>query len=105
VSAHNDIGGNQANSRFNQGKEKHGRYPEITVQDCHDHCDREWVFALATVYDSDGSAASVQGLQNEVLNGDTIRIPAGTFTWTSKVTVTKPSRCKGRAQARRLLDD
>ena len=28
--------------------------------------------ALATVYQSDGSAASVQGLHNAALNGDTI---------------------------------
>ncbi len=61
--------------------------------------------ALATVYDSDGLAASVHGLQNEVLNGDTIRIPAGTFTWTSKVTVTKAITLQGAGAGTTIIDD
>lgn len=51
--------------------------------------------ALATVYHSDGSAASVQGLQNAVLNGDTITLPAGTFTWTTGVTISKAITLQG----------
>jgi hypothetical protein len=43
----------------------------------------------ATVYHSDGSPASVQGLHNAVLNGDTITLPAGTFTWNSQIHITK----------------
>ena len=38
----------------------------------------------ATVYHSDGSAASIQALHNRALNGDTITLPAGTFTWTNR---------------------
>jgi hypothetical protein len=50
------------------------------------------LFALrcgAAVYHSDGSAASVQGLHNQCLPGDTITLPAGTFSWTHGVTITK----------------
>jgi hypothetical protein len=35
----------------------------------------------ATVYNSDGSAANVQALHNAVLDGDTITVPAGNFSW------------------------
>jgi hypothetical protein len=51
--------------------------------------------ALATVYQSDGSAASVQGLQNAALNGDTITLPAGTFTWSTLLTITKGVTIQG----------
>jgi hypothetical protein len=51
--------------------------------------------ALATVYDSDGSAASVQGLQNAALDGDTITLPSGTFTWTTGVNITKAITLQG----------
>jgi hypothetical protein len=50
---------------------------------------------VATVYDSDGSAASVQGLQNAALDGDTITLPAGTFNWSTSVTITKNVIIKG----------
>jgi len=43
----------------------------------------------ATVYQSDGSAASVQGIHNAVLDGDTITLPAGTFIWNTQVRITK----------------
>jgi hypothetical protein len=43
----------------------------------------------ATVYYSNGSAANVQALHNRALNGDTIKIPAGTFTWSTPVTISK----------------
>jgi hypothetical protein len=52
--------------------------------------------ALGTVYQSDGSAASVQGLHDQVLNGDTITIPAGTFTWTSGIRFTKAITLQGQ---------
>ena len=56
----------------------------------------------ATVYHSDGSAASVQGLHNAVLNGDTITLPAGTFTWSD----TRKSHQGGySARRRRRRDD
>src|SRR5215813_11511874 len=55
--------------------------------------------ALATVYQSDGSAASVQGLQNVAQDGDTITLPAGTFVWTTKINVTKAITIQGETTA------
>jgi hypothetical protein len=52
------------------------------------HCD-------ATVYYSDGSVASVQGLQNAALNGDTIILPAGNFNWDSQISITKAITVQG----------
>src|SRR6267154_3194076 len=49
----------------------------------------------ATVYYSDGSAASVQGLHNAALNGDTITLPSGTFAWTTGVTISKGITLQG----------
>jgi hypothetical protein len=57
--------------------------------------------ALATVYKSDGSAASVQGLHNAALNGDTITIPPGNFTWTTPVTISKAITLTGANPANR----
>src|SRR5215472_4073939 len=57
------------------------------------HCD-------ATVYHSDGSAASVQALHNAALNGDTITLPAGTFTWTTGVTISKAIKLQGQGSGR-----
>ena len=37
----------------------------------------------ATIYNSDGSAASVRALHDAALNGDTITLPAGTFNWST----------------------
>ncbi len=50
----------------------------------------------ATVYNSDGSAASVQGLANAALNGDTITLPRGTFSWATGVTITKMITLQGQ---------
>jgi hypothetical protein len=45
---------------------------------------------VATVYHSDGSAASVQDIHDvQAVDGDTITLPAGTFIWATTVTVTK----------------
>ncbi len=52
--------------------------------------------AGATVHYSNGSAASVQALHNAALNGDTITVPAGTFTWSTHVTISKPITVKGQ---------
>jgi hypothetical protein len=49
----------------------------------------------ATVHYSNGSAASVQALHNAALDGDTITLPAGTFSWTSHLTITKGVTLKG----------
>ena len=54
----------------------------------------------ATVYHSDGSAASVQALHKAALKGDTITLPAGTFTWTSGVTISKAIKIQGAGSGR-----
>ena len=59
----------------------------------------------ATVYHSDGSAASVQGLHNAVLNGDTITLPAGTFTWASGVNITKAITLRGAGVGVTIIRD
>src|SRR5436190_16675104 len=56
----------------------------------------------AAVYQSDGSVASVQGLQNAVLDGDTITLPAGTFTWANGVTIRKGITLQGVAGATQI---
>src|SRR6266576_6508282 len=61
--------------------------------------------ALATVYDSDGSAASVQGLQNAALNGDTITLPSGTFTWTTRVAISKAISLQGAGVGSTVVKD
>ena len=55
----------------------------------------------ATVYHSDGSAANVQALHNAALtNGDTITIPAGTFRWSTPVTISKAIKLQGAGSGR-----
>ena len=49
----------------------------------------------ATIYHSDGSAASVQALENAALNGDTITLPAGNFNWDSQISITKAITLQG----------
>ena len=56
--------------------------------------------AFATVYHSDGSSANVQALANAALNGDIITLPAGTFTWTSGVTISKAIEIQGAGAGR-----
>jgi hypothetical protein len=53
----------------------------------------------ATTYNSDGSAANVQTLHNAALNGDTITLPAGTFTWATGVTISKGITLQGAVGA------
>jgi hypothetical protein len=54
----------------------------------------------ATIYYSDGSAANVQAVHNAALNGDTITLPAGTFTWSTGVTITKGMKIQGAGSGR-----
>jgi len=54
----------------------------------------------ATVYHSDGSAANVQALHNAVLNGDTITLPVGSFTWPTPVTISKAIKLQGTGSGR-----
>jgi hypothetical protein len=49
----------------------------------------------ATVYYSDGSATNVQALINVATDGDTITVPAGTFTLAVNVTITKAITLQG----------
>jgi hypothetical protein len=65
-------------------------------------CGFSAVHCGATVYHSNGSAAHVQALQNAAHNGDTITIPAGTFTWASGVTINKGITLRGVAGATRI---
>src|SRR5213595_2443962 len=52
--------------------------------------------AFATVYDSDGSAVNVQLIHDiQAIDGDTITIPAGSFTWTTTVTISKGITLQG----------
>jgi hypothetical protein len=54
----------------------------------------------ATIYHSDGSAAKVKALHNAALNGDTIALPAGTFTWSTPVTISKGIKIQGAGSGR-----
>src|SRR6266581_8328667 len=49
----------------------------------------------ATVYQSNGSVANVQALHNAALDGDTITLPAGTYSWTSRLNITKGITLQG----------
>jgi hypothetical protein len=49
----------------------------------------------ATVYHSNGSVANVQALHNAAKDGDTITLPAGTFSWTSRLNITKGITLQG----------
>jgi hypothetical protein len=51
----------------------------------------------ATVYDSDGSAQNIQSIHDtQAHDGDTITVPAGTFSWTTGVTITKGITLQGQ---------
>ncbi len=50
----------------------------------------------AAVCHSDGSAASVQACHDSASEGDTITIPAGTFTWSAHVTIRKGVTIQGQ---------
>jgi elongation factor P hydroxylase len=51
---------------------------------------------VATVYHSNGSKASVQALHNAAHDGDTITLPAGTFSWTTMLLITKGITIQGQ---------
>ncbi len=50
----------------------------------------------ATVYHSDGSEASVRACIHSAADGDIVTIPAGTFTWTSALNITKGITLQGQ---------
>jgi hypothetical protein len=49
----------------------------------------------ALVFESNGSVASVQALHNAAHDGDTITLPAGTFSWPAQLNITKGIRLQG----------
>src|SRR5262245_32387038 len=58
-----------------------------------------WVTSnsFGTVWPSDGSAANVQAIHDtNAHDGDTITLPAGTFIWTTSVTLTKGITVSGQ---------
>jgi len=60
----------------------------------------------ATIYHSNGTAASVQSVHNnQAQNGDTITIPAGTFVWTSGVVLTKAITLQGQGIGQTIIKD
>ena len=64
-------------------------------------------FALrcqAATYQSNGSASSVQAQHKAAQNGDTITLPAGTFTWTQSVRITKAIKLQGAGSGRIIGD-
>jgi len=55
----------------------------------------------ATVYNSNGTPGNVQFIHdNEAQNGDTITIPAGSFDWSTPVTISKAIKLQGAGSGR-----
>ena len=56
--------------------------------------------ASATIFNSNGTASNVQTLVNGALDGGTVAIPSGNFTWASSVTISaKGVKMQGKDQA------
>ena len=56
--------------------------------------------ARATTYASNGSSADVQTKINGATTGDTVTIPAGSFTWATSVTMAKAIKLQGAGSGR-----
>ena len=62
--------------------------------------------AFGTVYNSDGSAQNVQYVHDNLAQGgDTITVPAGTFTWTTGVHITKAITLQGQGIGTTIVTD
>lgn len=62
--------------------------------------------AGGTVYNSNGSAANVQQIHNtQAVDGDTITLPAGTFTWNTQIRITKNITLSGAGQGVTVIYD
>src|SRR2546430_495528 len=60
----------------------------------------------AAVYHSNGTAESVQFFQdNQAHNGDTITLPAGTFIWSTQVSITKAITLQGAGVGSTIIRD
>jgi len=63
-------------------------------------------YCEATVYVSDGSAQNVQYVHDNLAqDGDTITLPAGTFIWTSGVTISKAITIQGTGIGSTIIKD
>jgi len=62
--------------------------------------------AVATVYDSDGSSINVQSIHDTLAHdGDTITLPAGTFVWTTRVSLNKAITLQGVDENSTIIKD
>lgn len=62
--------------------------------------------AFAAIWESDGTPANVQSIHDtKAADGDTITIPSGTFTWRSRVTITKGVTLKGQGIGATIVKD
>ena len=53
--------------------------------------------ASAVVYNSDGTVQNIQAIHNnQAVDGDTIMVPAGTFSWTARLVITKGITLQGQ---------
>src|SRR5215469_10510534 len=60
----------------------------------------------AAVYYSNGSVANVQQIHDTLaVDGDTIMLPAGTFTWNTHVRFTKAVNVQGAGISRTIIND
>jgi hypothetical protein len=60
----------------------------------------------AAVYQSNGTPASIQSIHNnQAQTGDIIALPAGTFTWTTGVTITKSVTLQGAGVGSTIIRD
>jgi hypothetical protein len=56
--------------------------------------------AQGTIYNSNGSASDVQAKHKAVSNGDMITLPAGSFTWSTPVKISKAIKLQGAGSGR-----
>jgi hypothetical protein len=65
------------------------------------------VIDAAGAHESDGTPANIQAIHDSAstVDGDTIMIPAGTFTWTTGVSITKRITLKGRGVGVSIIRD
>ena len=62
--------------------------------------------ASATTFNSDGSPTNIQSIHdNQAQNGDTITVPSGTFTWATKITITKAITLQGQGVGTTIIKD
>lgn len=62
--------------------------------------------AWATTWNSDGSSTSIQTIHGTLaVDGDTITIPAGTFTWTTGITLSKAITLQGQGVGTTIVKD